>query len=585
MPRFSSPTCLRFRTRSPAARLLIGAPSVLVSQAHAQAVRPLAAVLGLVTLLVVLLVGSRAAASDGAEALSSKEAKACMSCHARPGLVAVYKDQEKRQVTITEEQFRDSAHKFLPCTGCHTGFPNKGPHTKSKALTREQLSIQVAATCRRCHTNEQLNRNPLHKQILAYKEVVRCADCHGSHAIQRVWRMKASYDLNQYCLLCHKHTLHSASEGEFGSVQTCEADLKASVHCNHSCTDCHKTRSKDDHPLYKTRRELDLAVADACAGCHADKNQAYRGSVHANMVKHNNARAPVCTDCHGSHQVGTKALLDTVAGVPCKKCHGDIFARYEDSVHGQARESGNNNAALCSSCHFAHEVKPAIVSRATRMACEGCHGDVAAKHERWLPNVQVHFDTVACAACHVPDAPRAVFLQVTDASGTVLPEAEIRKMLGPSYDDLLLGSAEAMEGPQLWELYKMLNREGGIGAGMTGTVALRDGLQAHGLVHKDKAIKRCEACHSADSKFFQTVMMVVPRTDGTEQYYSVSPSVLQSVFSTLPLKHFYAMGNTRTRLLDWGGLALGIGLVLGLGGHMALRAAAKRRMRRKEATS
>jgi hypothetical protein len=57
------------------------------------------------------------------------------------------------------------------------------------------------------------------------------------------------------------------------------------------------------------------------------------------------------------------------------------------------------------------------------------------------------------------------------------------------------------------------------------------------------------------------------------------------VFSTLPLKHFYAMGNTRTRVLDWAGLALGVGVVFGLGGHMGLRVAAKRRLRRKEARS
>jgi len=164
-----------------------------------------------------------------------------------------------------------------------------------------------------------------------------------------------------------------------------------------------------------------------------------------------------------------------------------------------------------------------------------------------------------------------------------LPEADIKKLLGPSYDDLLSSSAEgSIEGPQLWELYKMLNRQAGTGAGLSGTLALRDGLQAHELAHKNKASKRCENCHSTESRSFDTVLMVVPRSDGTEQFYPVSPTVLQSVFSTLPLKHFYAMGSTRTRLLDWGGLLLGIGVVFGLGGHMGLRVAAKRRLRRKE---
>ncbi|MBI5535171.1 MAG: hypothetical protein HY898_20760 [Deltaproteobacteria bacterium] len=535
---------------------------------------------GWLTLLVVSLLSQRAMAAD---AFSSKEAKSCLSCHSKPGLTSVYKDGEKRSATITEDQFRDSAHKFLPCTGCHSTLPAQGKHASPKDSTREQMSIEIATTCRRCHSNEQLSHNPLHKQILAYKDAVRCADCHGSHNIKRVWRMKADYSLNDYCLLCHRHTLKAIVEGEFASLEVGESDLKTSVHTNHKCSDCHVTRSKDDHPLYKTRRDLDLAVADACAGCHSDKQTAYKGSVHSHMVASGNSKAPVCTDCHGSHQVGTKALFDTLAGVPCKKCHGDVFAKFQDNVHGSARTAGNSNAPLCASCHFAHEVKPAIVARSTRLACEGCHQGVAAKHRTWLPNVETHFDTVACATCHVPDAPRAVYLQVTNAAGDVLPEGEIKKLLGPSYDDLLSSSAEGnMEGPQLWELYKMLNRRAGTGAGLSGTLALRDGLRAHELAHREKASKRCEDCHSTGSRSYDTVLMVVPRPDGTEQFYPVSPSVLQSVFSTLPLKHFYAMGSTRTRLLDWGGLLLGFGVVFGLGGHMSLRVVAKRRLRRKE---
>jgi predicted metal-binding protein len=540
--------------------------------------RPAAAAF-LVALWVLLAPEARAADAD---ALGSREAKACMTCHNKAGLTAVYKDGEKRSVVILEEHFRDSAHKFLPCTGCHSSLPAAGPHASSSGVTREQVSIEVAATCRRCHTNQQLSANPLHKQILAYKDVVRCADCHGSHNIQRVWRMKASYSLNQYCLLCHKHTLKSSHEGEFSSLEVCESDLKSSVHCNHSCTDCHIARSKDDHPIYKNERDLSLAVADACAGCHADKQQAYKGSVHSHMVARGNPKAPVCTDCHGSHQVRTKALFDTLAGIPCKKCHGDVFSKYDDSVHGAAREAGSTTAPLCANCHFAHEVKPALISRSTRLACLGCHPATVERHGKWLPNTQGHFDAVACASCHVPDAPRAVFLQVTDARGNVLPEPEIKRLLGTSYDTLLSSSAEgSIEGPQLWELYKRLNRDVG-GAGLTGTLAPRDGLQAHGLVHKNQAIKRCETCHSSETNHFQTVLMVVPREDGTEQYYPVSPNVLQSVFATLPIKQFYAMGNTRTRLLDWGGLLMGVGLVFGLGGHMGLRAFAKSRLRRKE---
>ena len=531
------------------------------------------------TLAAVLgsLLWSPAAQAQQQDALSTREAKACMSCHEKPGITATYSDGEKRSVQTLPEHFNDSAHKFLPCTGCHV---NQSPanHTKSSTTTREKVSLGVANACRRCHTDEQLGRNRLHKQILAYEAAVRCSDCHGSHNIQRVWRLKASMPTTRFCLLCHQHGLKSATDGTYGNLSVSEQELRSSPHNAHECVDCHRSWSKDEHPTYETRRQLDVAVTEACAGCHSDKHQAYRGSVHAKLVAAGSPKAPVCSDCHGSHKVGTRALFETLSGQPCKKCHADVFARYADSVHGTAREGDKEAAPLCASCHFAHEIKPAVIAASTRMACLSCHRNAVDKHRAWLPNVEVHFDSVACAACHVPNAERAVYLQVVDPRNEPLADGEIRRLLGSSYDDLLSSSAErAMEAPQLWELYKKLNRDDKARANMSGTVAVRDGLQAHALVKKDQAIKRCENCHKPDSKYFESVLMVVPKPDGTEQYYSVSPNVLQSVFSTLPLRHFYAIGNTRTAVLDWGGLAIAISTILGIAGHISLRLLTRRR--------
>jgi hypothetical protein len=528
----------------------------------------------------LLAIPSPARADDVPEAFSSNEARQCLACHARPGLVAVYADGERRAVTVGIDAFKDSAHRFLPCTGCHiTQLANH--HKRANSITRHEVAHEVAAACKKCHPAAQLQAKAIHRQALAVSDAVLCSDCHGSHGVLRIWRMKGALSVSAYCLTCHRNNLSVPNDRDFDSLSVAEWTLRNSVHSSHACTDCHTSMSKDEHPTFRSRRELVVAVADACSGCHADKRQAYQGSIHARLVASHNARAPVCADCHGSHAVGAGALLQSMRGLPCKKCHPKVFATYEDSVHGVSWNAGKRSAPLCASCHFAHEIKPALISRSTRLACLACHTRALQTHAAWLPNTQGHFDAVTCVACHVVDATPAVYLQFADSSGEAMDETRLRQLLGSSFDDLLQsGSDNTLGGPQLWALYKMLNRGGDKPSGLTGTIGLRDGLQAHRLSPRGTALRQCDRCHHAGSAYFATVFLAVPRNDGTRQLRVVSPQVLQSVFSTLPLRQFYAPGSTRMGLLDTAGLLLVLCSVAAAVAHIALRAVSRLRARR-----
>ena len=100
------------------------------------------------------------------------------------------------------------------------------------------------------------------------------------------------------------------------------------------------------------------------------------------MLMQGNLNAPVCTDCHGAHSVGHKELVETISGVPCRKCHEATFEAYKSSVHGQAKINGKNNAPICSSCHSAHEMRPALASRSPRATCMGCHKECSGAPQR-----------------------------------------------------------------------------------------------------------------------------------------------------------------------------------------------------------
>ena len=74
----------------------------------------------------------------------------------------------------------------------------------------------------------------------------------------------------------------------------------------------------------------------------------------------------VCTDCHGFHAVPPKEIYKTLADVACKKCHDDIFNAYKESVHGKARLKGVEEAAICFSCHRAHDIKVTAMTGQTK---------------------------------------------------------------------------------------------------------------------------------------------------------------------------------------------------------------------------
>ncbi len=491
------------------------------------------------------------------------EAQACLGCHAAPGMTMTFQDGATVSVQVDESHFQNTVHGFLDCTGCHTTV-SLDNHPSAKYASRKQFLLHLASACRTCHAEEQLIANRLHQRAIAKANAPPCSSCHGSHAIRKVPTQKEKLSTTQYCLTCHHQQLTKSIKGEVVSLTIDEEWIRHSVHSKHACTDCHTAYSKADHPLPQpgSVRELSIMASDACSRCHPDKSAQHKGSIHYAMLSGGDQRTPVCTDCHGAHDVGPKALAHTMAGEPCRKCHGEIFSAYQESVHGVAQQKGGTHAPLCSDCHYAHEVRPAMASRSPRELCMTCHPDVAAAHDAWLPNTEAHFEAVACTACHITGGfERSVYLRATEGEdGMMMSDSVLRRVFAGTKVVLAAARGNQLEADDLWRLYR--DKDIGANIHLSGTVNLSDRRHAHHLAPKTEAVRQCEWCHSANAKFFQSAAMAVARPDGRETLYEVDAEALRSVYAMLPLSNFYVLGGTRIRALDY------LGAVMVLGGMM-----------------
>jgi cytochrome b subunit of formate dehydrogenase len=192
--------------------------------------------------------------------------------------------------------------------------------------------------------------------------------------------------------------------------------IAGTAHASVACVTCHPGHNQFPHPRGVPK--------PACASCHQDVAAENRLGVHGRARARGNEAAPDCTVCHGDvHQVqrtGTEAFRKSIPSI-CGMCHDQVYAQYEQSVHGKAAAAGIVAAPVCSTCHGEHEIQaPAVATSPVNpvhvpQTCGRCHGDVALARKFDLPtdivvsyNASFHGlalkagqETVAnCSTCH-----------------------------------------------------------------------------------------------------------------------------------------------------------------------------------------
>ncbi len=330
----------------------------------------------------------------------------------------------------------------------------------------------------------------------------------------------ALQEADQACLACHgqEGVTKKFAQGESVSLHVKADAFARSVHAALGCASCHSDVDLKSHPgggkPFDTARQFSLAQAEGCRQCHEDAFEQHKGSVHAARIEQGNPLAPTCTGCHGFHDVTPKTAYQT---------------------------------------------------------CISCHASALAAHRQWLPNAASHHETVSCAACHAPKALRMVDLRFFDAAAKrwlVQPEgAQAFAKLAASLDK----DKNGFDPAELATLLKTINGDPAAPKTLRGRIELRNNVEAHRLADKTMAIRACDGCHRAGAEPFQNVTVSMTGADGRPVRHAAQRRILDSPLSVASLPEFYAIGGTRSPVLDWlfvAALAAGLGFPIG---HLTLR--------------
>jgi hypothetical protein len=486
--------------------------------------------------------------------------RACLSCHEDPGLSLTTLKGEKFSLAVTVADIAGSAHRGVECRGCHPGV-RLDAHPDGKAVAgRDEFRSATSRACLSCHPADSLRVRSQHAAVVFEDQQLSCVECHGSHGVKSVAAWKREVAPNDYCLVCHSRSLTlQRPDGTAMELAVDALKLKASVHPDHGCADCHTGFSTSSHPagaIGEERNHRAIAAVRTCARCHADKLRQAEGSVHFTLLRSGAKGAPGCTDCHSAHEVAPKERFATLAGTPCRACHAKIFAAYAGSMHGKALASGEHfDAPLCSDCHRAHDVQGSARPELVRAACIGCHPTAVALHAVWLPNATLHLGAVSCAVCHAPKAERVVALRLVEVkTGRTLTEREVADLTGGDVRATLNQSGSGMSGLDLWTTMRRLESRRQASAeklDVVGRLEVVRGIDAHRLASKSGALRDCENCHTSGSKAFESVALTLARDDGRPKRFDASRGMLTDAASVVSVHGFYALGATRHRVLDW----------------------------------
>ncbi len=287
---------------------------------------------------------------------------------------------------------KKSAHAKLICTACHTGFdaqniphkekiepvncltchndaPSKHPFHESM-LTAKVGLVSLVKSCKQCHgTHNIVTPKNAGSKFYGAGLTETCGACHIREKMLYVTSTHGKAAANGItsvpnCLSCHKNRITGLNGSkDSSSIKVIQVNM---------CLACH----------------LDNSDVRARVAPSAKFIAAYEQSVHGSALLKGNGSAANCVDCHGSHAIKReREITSTInrANIPttCAKCHGTIEKEYAESIHGKSALSGNKEAPVCTNCHGEHNIlapsnpiSPTAAQNVSEQVCSPCHNSV-----------------------------------------------------------------------------------------------------------------------------------------------------------------------------------------------------------------
>jgi len=368
--------------------------------------------------------------------LDAQTKQACLECHADNSLTMT-KNKKEVSIYVNDHILSNSPHGKLACVACHSGFnPDDIPHKENitpvnclschnKALLKHTFHPNMVkasgmggtadVNCKGCHGTHDIVSPKVEGSKFNQKNIVAaCGNCHKAEKEKFVnsaheKALDAGSTEAPNCLTCHRSQIAKVSAGiDTAQLKIAQAKMCQSCHLQKesvaektllgskfiasyeksihgmallkgngraaNCVSCHGSHEMNKS-IVASSRVNKLNIKDVCAQCHSSIAKDYSGSVHAEAVIKGNKDAPVCTDCHGEHNIlkhtdpKAPVAAQNVSRQLCGQCHASIrltqkyglssdrFQTFSDSYHGMALRGGSLEVANCASCHGAHNIK------------------------------------------------------------------------------------------------------------------------------------------------------------------------------------------------------------------------------------
>jgi predicted transcriptional regulator len=311
----------------------------------------------------------------------NNEINSCLVCHSKKDQYFTLENGEKINTFIDIAQFRQSAHSKLKCSSCHAEFSEKN-HPKRRYRDLDQYRKQLNLICKRCHHND-IEKIPVHNSVIskAGESEFICTLCHSAHNIESFSNGQSTEA--SYCLTCHskKNKYTNLKNGAKLFLYFDKNSFEKSVHSALNCSDCHFGFSRNNHPKrsFDNYRDFRIVLSETCRRCHFDKYTRTLESIHNKILSEGRLDAPVCTDCHGSHNIKHFGKHRIEIAQRCQLCHKKIYNTYINSVHGKALiDIESTDVPICIDCHTAHDIQNPMSgdyrNKIPEM-CSNCHNN------------------------------------------------------------------------------------------------------------------------------------------------------------------------------------------------------------------
>ena len=346
--------------------------------------------------------------------------EACYKCHSNPKLFQGMKAANGKPMTSFVDSYEHSIHveslrktgKGATCVDCHGSHSMLAASDTASPVNR----LNIVSTCAKCHQKQaadylESSHGKAYKERLAVAPV--CTDCHNDHNVVSVSNPESPVSRQnepKTCLRCHLD--NKTVFKMVGVSRPFLESIKYSVHLvalekgnlkAATCSDCHGAHSMlpAGNPKSRIFRN-NIPATCGQSGCHSGIEKRYMAGIHGKAMENGNNSAPVCTSCHGDHQIlapnnpqSTVSKNNIVQ--TCSHCHGSVrltsryglpahaVGSYLDSYHGLAKQGGMTTVANCASCHGAHEILPSSdpnspINKANiAKTCGKCHPGADAK--------------------------------------------------------------------------------------------------------------------------------------------------------------------------------------------------------------